>query len=364
MGDARRCAACHGELPASRRKFCSDACRRRSARRASICERCGEAFTRDGPGRRILCGTCSEGYKRCPKCGGVRPRDLFSPSRTSADGLASRCRVCAAEEHRRYRADVSNAGSPIPHTKRCSRCSETLPSTEFHRQRTSPDGLHGWCKTCMSRDKKARHKIAVATDKVMPSEKMCPECETWKPSDAFGRDRGRRDGLARVCRDCGRKRILKNTESGVYRDYVRRRRAENPTVRLNHRMGAQVGRMLRGGKASRSWEALVGFTTGELYEHISGLLQASDGMSWDNMDDWHIDHIYPAALFHFDSAEDEGFRLCWSIRNLVPKWCGENRSKSDLLPTGRRARDLSDAERDAWVDEARRYLSDEGADPE
>ena len=34
-------------------------------------------------------------------------------------------------------------------TKRCSRCGETKPINEFHRNRTSPDDRHNWCKACV-----------------------------------------------------------------------------------------------------------------------------------------------------------------------------------------------------------------------
>ena len=32
--------------------------------------------------------------------------------------------------------------------KRCSKCGETKPVSEFHVRRRSPDGLQSWCKAC------------------------------------------------------------------------------------------------------------------------------------------------------------------------------------------------------------------------
>jgi hypothetical protein len=34
-------------------------------------------------------------------------------------------------------------------TKRCPRCAETKPLDEFHRDRTSPDGVQSRCKACV-----------------------------------------------------------------------------------------------------------------------------------------------------------------------------------------------------------------------
>lgn len=34
--------------------------------------------------------------------------------------------------------------------KRCPRCGETKPTSEFHRNRSKADGLHDWCKPCQN----------------------------------------------------------------------------------------------------------------------------------------------------------------------------------------------------------------------
>ena len=33
-------------------------------------------------------------------------------------------------------------------TKRCSHCKEIKPTSEFHKNRSTSDGLSGWCKSC------------------------------------------------------------------------------------------------------------------------------------------------------------------------------------------------------------------------
>lgn len=33
-------------------------------------------------------------------------------------------------------------------TKRCTKCGETKPTSDFHKRRRSPDGLQCWCKAC------------------------------------------------------------------------------------------------------------------------------------------------------------------------------------------------------------------------
>lgn len=84
-----------------------------------------------------------------------------------------------------------------------------------------------------------------------------------------------------------------------------------------------------GEKAFRTWESLVGYTVEDLKLHLEQ--QFSLGMSWENRDRWHIDHILPVTSFDFSSAEDDEFRACWALTNLRPLWADENKCKSDKI---------------------------------
>ena len=82
---------------------------------------------------------------------------------------------------------------------------------------------------------------------------------------------------------------------------------------------------LQGGKRGRSWENLVGYTVDDLRAHLER--QFTKGMTWDNMGEWHVDHILPKVSFTYSSAEDPEFRACWALTNLRPLWGAENISK-------------------------------------
>lgn len=56
-------------------------------------------------------------------------------------------------------------------------------------------------------------------------------------------------------------------------------------------------------------------------------MQFLPGMSWDNMAEWHIDHILPLASFSYASASDPEFRAAWALTNLRPLWSAENMQK-------------------------------------
>ena len=62
-----------------------------------------------------------------------------------------------------------------------------------------------------------------------------------------------------------------------------------------------------------------------LKQHIES--QFVDGMSWDNRDLWHIDHIIPLASAN---TEKEIYALS-NYKNLQPLWIEENLKKGSKL---------------------------------
>ena len=59
--------------------------------------------------------------------------------------------------------------------------------------------------------------------------------------------------------------------------------------------------------------------------HLESLF--TDGMTWDNYGEWHVDHKKPMALFNFETVDDQEFKECWKLDNLQPLWGPDNLSK-------------------------------------
>ena len=111
------------------------------------------------------------------------------------------------------------------------------------------------------------------------------------------------------------------------RDYERKRRAEDPKYRLGIRTRTAVWQLLKehGIKKTNKTFALLGYTIEELMTHLEK--QFTEGMTWDNYGEWHVDHIIPMCSFKFENTDDEGFKECWSLNNLQPLWGKDNLSK-------------------------------------
>lgn len=104
------------------------------------------------------------------------------------------------------------------------------------------------------------------------------------------------------------------------REYTREKR-KNPRHRLDHRI-SQLLRSSLSNKRGRAWESLVGYSVDELFSHIER--QFSPGMSWENMSNWHVDHIRPRSMFEYDSPDHPDFKACWALTNLQPLWARDN----------------------------------------
>jgi hypothetical protein len=63
--------------------------------------------------------------------------------------------------------------------------------------------------------------------------------------------------------------------------------------------------------------------------------QFMPGMTWENRELWHVDHIIPCAAF--DLTDPAQQRSCFHYGNLRPLWAKENQRKSDkgIEPIGK-----------------------------
>ena len=106
-------------------------------------------------------------------------------------------------------------------------------------------------------------------------------------------------------------------------NYEKERAASDPVFRLSRRIRARIREALRDGRIKKSKKAVetIGCGWGDLRVHLESLF--SEGMSWDNMELWHVDHIVPLALA---KTEDDVMRLC-HYSNLQPLWASDNLRK-------------------------------------
>ena len=127
------------------------------------------------------------------------------------------------------------------------------------------------------------------------------------------------------------RRWMSNPENKSNRaEWYRNKRKIDPRYRVSNGFSRSVRRGLKSGKGGVSWTVMVGYSVGQLMEHLEA--QFSQGMTWENYgNEWHIDHILPVSSFSFSSCSDNDFKKCWSLSNLRPMWAIDNLKKGSKI---------------------------------
>lgn len=117
---------------------------------------------------------------------------------------------------------------------------------------------------------------------------------------------------------------------GYHNEYMKKRAQRDPGFRIMLALRARARYAVRahgdGTKAAKTME-LIGCSVPHLREHLER--QFSDGMSWGNYGDWHIDHIKPCASF--DLTKEDQQKACFNYKNLQPLWAEDNMKKGSRL---------------------------------
>lgn len=246
-------------------------------------------------------------HRVCTKCNEEKPLDEFCNAKGGKYGKSARCRDCAAAyAHanqkrinelslaRYYRItaekkaakEAAKTAKLAATEKRCARCGNSKPKSEFKRKKDSADGLHCHCKRCcnaINREHRAENpKMAAAWS------------DRWK---------------------------AKNPERVKE---IQRRHHTQPHVRLHASIRNRLRALMLNG--SKNTFDILGFSRDELMTHLER--QFLPGMSWGNYGAWHVDHVRPLSSFKISSVDDPMVREAWALYNLRPIWAKDNLVKN------------------------------------
>lgn len=138
-------------------------------------------------------------------------------------------------------------------------------------------------------------------------------------------------------RERGRKYREKNREKvkaynrEYARQYYNKKRRTNLKYNLNDRMSSAINKSLKGNKAGRHWESLVGYTVKDLKKRLQSTMP--EGYNWQDFlqGKLHIDHITAKKYYNFTKYEHIDFKNCWALSNLQLLPAEENLIKGAKL---------------------------------
>jgi hypothetical protein len=114
--------------------------------------------------------------------------------------------------------------------------------------------------------------------------------------------------------DCVRMKPMKAESKRVYEEIQNRRLQTKIKLRLSHRIYTAL--LSIGKSKSDKTINMLGCDISYFMKYIS--LRFTNGMTFDNYGEWHIDHIIPCAKF--DLTKQNDILKCFHFTNLQPIW--------------------------------------------
>ena len=229
-------------------------------------------------------------------------------------------------------------------TKTCSTCHACKPVALFRKKRNQ-------CKACMAakqREYRQEHKEEIAAQKreyyqnnnvEIAAQQREYRQEHKEEISAYHREyrQEHKEEIAAQQREYGQehreKIAAKNRKYGQEnREKIaaknRKRYANDPAYAMSRRLRNRMASAVKAaglGKKCASSSKLLGISYQGLKEWLEA--QFTEGMTWENRSDWHVDHRVPCDAF--DLTVEENQRICFWYKNLQPLWAEENLQKSN-----------------------------------
>lgn len=202
--------------------------------------------------------------------------------------------------------------------KTCSKCKVEKELLDFNKDKTKVDGLTSSCKECKrnvdiyySKNNEAKRKEYRENNK----ERMKELSLRWRLKNP------------NYSKEYNSIYRLKNKDKiKTYMDtYNKERLKTDPIFKLKLALRVNISNAFKRGnnqfKKTASTEKILGCTIEEFMIYIEN--KFTDGMSFDNYGDWHLDHIIPLAF----AKSEESIILLNHHTNFQPLWAFDNLSK-------------------------------------
>jgi hypothetical protein len=166
--------------------------------------------------------------------------------------------------------------------KMCKNCNIDKDKSQYCKRKEEKDGLHRYCKLCMSE----RGKNEYNNDK----ETHLKRTKRWREKN--------KEKHAKMVSD------HYHNNKDYYREWNKNKMETDPMFRLRHSINALINHHLKTNKSNRSIEYL-GCTIQEYKLYIEP--QFTLEMNWDNYGSyWEIDHVHPLSKngsFHYTNTQ-------------------------------------------------------------
>lgn len=269
-------------------------------------------------------------------------------------------------------------------TKQCTKCKETKLATLEYFGRNK-NGFLSWCKECYKKDheehkiernkiKRQKYRDKHPKEEIQEGYKKCTKCGKIKSSECFNKSSHSKIGLKPSCKECRKKEYIENSQRNIeksrkyyennkreisiknkiykekhkewYSEYMKEYYKDNKIAIIENvktnmyarlkidvnykllvRYRTRLYKAVKGYDKSKTTRELIGCSVEELKKHLES--QFTEGMTFENYGEWHVDHIIPCSSFDFSKEEEQ--RKCFNYKNLQPLWAIDNLRKSNKI---------------------------------
>lgn len=227
----------------------------------------------------------------------------------------------------------------IKETKVCSMCKENKPKTDFHKLNNKKIGVQAKCKICTASYKKERYwsdheeQLKKYTASRTKPDNVIQRNNYYVQNKAAYYDRYKKlisDPIKKKKRD-KKHLIYRKSQRGkdMVNLYYHKKKKTDMHYVIKRRLGNRLRNIVKelGGNKYRykSSRELLGCEVDFFKDYLESTFK--DGISWDNISDWDIDHIKPCKKFDLTILEEQ--QKCFHYSNLQALWRLDNIRKSD-----------------------------------
>jgi hypothetical protein len=201
-------------------------------------------------------------------------------------------------------------------TKVCKKCHIQKSLDDFGNHKKYKDGKNSECKMCFKETRKkyyGRYKERVNKWYNENSELTKLRSKEWKTSNP------ERNKELNQKSDKRRRQKITQKNKQLYHS--------NDLIRLRYQIHSLIGNSFRkkGYSKKSITQNILGIDFLEFKNHLQS--QFTDGMNWENKNEWEIDHIIPISIA---KNEEQIIKLNHHL-NLRPLWAKDNRKKSNKI---------------------------------
>ena len=220
-------------------------------------------------------------------------------------------------------------------TKVCSKCGIEKPFCEFYKRNDNKSGYRKDCKLCFNfknADYKNKNldKIKKKSQERFQQNKktILEKKQNWRKNNPEEYKKQTKKYYESTKEDQSiKKKIWIENNREKYNSYWTNRKKEDPEFKLLSGMRSRLSSYLKLHNITKKNKTfdIVGCSPEFLKEHLEK--QFISGMTWENRNEWHIDHVIPLSSA---KTEDELYKLC-HYTNLQPLWAEDNLKKSNKI---------------------------------